>query len=568
VKRILYLFIILLISPLLFQAQTEEQLLKSLKNATDDSTRLSLMLDLADFYTFSNPDVAIGYFQQTDNELKQANKPEFKFLRAIYYNRIGTYYSVKGNYVDALESFQRGLTIIDSLKRKYPRKAILQTAPIATHANMAIIFMQQGNYQKAILHFKMLIQNAGDNLSDQKKILIFNNIGVGYKYLKQHDSALYYYNKAFEMLDTNSFRKEAAMLYTNMGEVYGDKGDYNKAIGYYKKSIKIKKEIDDKYGLANVLFSMAESQYKTGAYQQSTKNGLEALDVCMQNHFLKEQRNCYELLAKNAEALSDIPAAYQYFKKFKALNDSIFNDESNSRLMELETKYETKKKDDEITLLHQKQKTEKLLREILIAGILIILFIAFLVVRAIVVKRKNEQRIFAINRKLKKKENKLIRATLEKEELKSKELNLQVEFKSKQLTTHALNMMQKNKMLKNLISEIDDIIKHAKPEVKTELNKIKRHIKQSVKNDKEWEAFKLYFEQINEGFFDKLVAINSSLNIYDLRHCALIKLNLNIKETASALNLSPNTIKSARYRLKKKLSLEQDDDLYDFLRSL
>ena len=184
------------------------------------------------------------------------------------------------------------------------------------------------------------------------------------------------------------------------------------------------------------------------------------------------------------------------------------------------------------------------------------------------VKRKNEKRIFAINKKLKDKENKLIRSTLEKEELKTKELNLQIEFKSKQLTTHALNMMQKNKLLKNLISEIDDIIKHAKPEVKTELNKIKRLIKQSVKNDKEWDAFKLYFEQINKGFFDKLISINQSLNIYDLRHCALIKLNLNIKETASVLNLSPNTIKSARYRLKKKLMLENNDDLYDFLRNL
>ncbi len=554
-KNKLLIILFFLISPLFLPAQeNEKQLLDYLERAPNDSAEIAALLDLASFYTYSSPEQAIHYFQQADSKIQQADNPEFEILRSTYFNKIGTYYTVKGDYLKALELFNKALKLMDSLKKEYPHKTLLQTAPIVPRANIASIFIQQGDYQKAILTFKLLIQNSGDYLSEYKKMYIFNNIGVGYNYLSNYDSALYYYSKAFRLLDTNSDRKETAMLYTNIGEIYGKTGNYTKAIGYFNKSLKIKKEINDQYGYANVLFSLAELQYKMGEYHKSTKSALATLDVCEQNHFLKEQRNTYELLAKNAEALSDISAAYDFYKKYKKINDSIFNAESRNKLLELETKYETREKDTEIKLLHQKRKTEKLLREFLIVGIVIILFVAFLIVRFIVVKRKNEKRIFAINKKLKDKEN--------------KELSLQIEFKSKQLTTHALNMMQKNKLLKNLISEIDDIIKHAKPEVKTELNKIKRLIKQSVKNDKDWDAFKLYFEQINKGFFDKLISINQSLNIYDLRHCALIKLNLNIKETASVLNLSPNTVKSARYRLKKKLMLENNDDLYDFLRNL
>ena len=129
-------------------------------------------------------------------------------------------------------------------------------------------------------------------------------------------------------------------------------------------------------------------------------------------------------------------------------------------------------------------------------------------------------------------------------------------------------MMQKNEMLENILFEIDELQKKAKPEVKTELENIKRIINKSVNNEKEWDSFKLYFEEVNKGFFEKLLSLNPKLNINELRHCALIKLNLNVKETASTLYVSPNTVKSARYRLKKKLGLKPDEDLSAFLRNL
>jgi DNA-binding CsgD family transcriptional regulator len=62
--------------------------------------------------------------------------------------------------------------------------------------------------------------------------------------------------------------------------------------------------------------------------------------------------------------------------------------------------------------------------------------------------------------------------------------------------------------------------------------------------------------------------VNDELSPTELRLCTLIKLNLNIKETASVLNIEPTSVKTARHRLRKKLKLDQGQDLAAFIRQV
>ena len=164
-------------------------------------------------------------------------------------------------------------------------------------------------------------------------------------------------------------------------------------------------------------------------------------------------------------------------------------------------------------------------------------------------------------------EKKLLAIELEKNQVEQQQLTEDIEHKTKQLTTHALNMMQKNKLLQEVNGSIADIVKNP-DNLENSFRKLKRQINRSVKADDDWEVFKMYFEQINSSFFEKLREINPDLTTHDLRLCALIKLNLNIKETAAVLNLSPNSIKSARYKLRKRLSLKTEDDLSDIIQNI
>jgi DNA-binding CsgD family transcriptional regulator len=86
--------------------------------------------------------------------------------------------------------------------------------------------------------------------------------------------------------------------------------------------------------------------------------------------------------------------------------------------------------------------------------------------------------------------------------------------------------------------------------------------------DKDWDGFRLHFEKVNNGFFEKIQSQYPSLSAKDLKLCALMKLNLETKEIASILDISPESVKVARHRLRKKFDLPTDQSLHAFLRSL
>jgi DNA-binding CsgD family transcriptional regulator len=94
---------------------------------------------------------------------------------------------------------------------------------------------------------------------------------------------------------------------------------------------------------------------------------------------------------------------------------------------------------------------------------------------------------------------------------------------------------------------------------------LKRIINGSVQIDKDWENFNRHFEQVHQGFYSKLKKENQSLTSNDLRLSAMLRMNLSSKEVAAIMNVSPDSVKKARYRLRKKLQLEEEADLHSFM---
>lgn len=152
-------------------------------------------------------------------------------------------------------------------------------------------------------------------------------------------------------------------------------------------------------------------------------------------------------------------------------------------------------------------------------------------------------------------------------ELKDLELRLSqqaLEFRNKELTTYALHMTQKNGMLEELrqcIQELGLTQKESAPKYK----RLTKLIDYSFNLDKDWDEFKLYFERVHQGFFEHLKEQYPSLSANELRLCALLKLNLSVKEMASLMGISPESVKMARHRLRKKLGLTSDQCLAGFM---
>ncbi|MFV0566688.1 MAG: helix-turn-helix transcriptional regulator, partial [Flavobacteriaceae bacterium] len=182
---------------------------------------------------------------------------------------------------------------------------------------------------------------------------------------------------------------------------------------------------------------------------------------------------------------------------------------------------------------------------------------------------KKQQR--SLHLQLLKQQREVIREkTIENEkriiQLKNESLKNEVKLKSKQLANTAMALVKKNEAIQDIKKEI---VEHKKGFENTySYKKILKKLDSSISQDDEWELFEYNFNQVHEEFFNKLKNQFSDLTHKDLKLCAYIKMNLSTKEIAPLMNISIRGVETHRYRLKRKLKLENDNSLSEFLRNV
>ena len=154
-------------------------------------------------------------------------------------------------------------------------------------------------------------------------------------------------------------------------------------------------------------------------------------------------------------------------------------------------------------------------------------------------------------------------------ELKKNQMQLELDLKAKQLTTHTLNLVEKNQLLIEISNKLESLSKNKDNKETTQnIRKLSQQIKNAIKNDNHWESFRLYFEQVHSDFYTKLKVAYPNLTTNDLKQCALVKLNLSLEDSATLLGVSSESVRISRYRIQKKMDLTSQVSFYDFLMKL
>src|SRR5690606_13440833 len=154
----------------------------------------------------------------------------------------------------------------------------------------------------------------------------------------------------------------------------------------------------------------------------------------------------------------------------------------------------------------------------------------------------------------------------ELKESKENELNLLLEIRNKELATKAIKETERNEMFHSLKQNLNRI--QSKEDVRETRKELKQIIRMINANEKQhnWEEFEFRFNNVYENFYEKLNTQFPQLSAYDIRICALIKLNLSTKEIANITKTSAKSIENTRTRLRKKLNLTNHKvSLYKFL---
>ncbi|MBN2348099.1 MAG: hypothetical protein JXJ22_04640 [Bacteroidales bacterium] len=143
-------------------------------------------------------------------------------------------------------------------------------------------------------------------------------------------------------------------------------------------------------------------------------------------------------------------------------------------------------------------------------------------------------------------------------------LMIDLENKNKELAASAMKIIYKNEKMLEIKKLLENISPETKMEFNNQLDSIKHFIEKELKDD-HWEDFELRFDQANNNFIQKLKELYPDLSHSDLKICAYLRMNLSTKEIAQILNMSIRGVETARFRIRKRMGLEQTDNLNDFI---
>jgi tetratricopeptide (TPR) repeat protein/DNA-binding CsgD family transcriptional regulator len=475
------------------------------------------------------------------------------------YNNLATTYDQMGNLKDALENLILSLEL---------RMKINDTiGMIMGHGNIANIYLKMDNIDLAKKHIdKSIALTAEGTLEYADNFLVLGDI-MHNNYNKP-DSALSLYKIALSIYTEIGIEDGIAVANENIGSTLLDLDKEDEAIYYMRLAKSIYENLHDSAQIAHINMSIGNFFRSVDNYDSSQYYLQQALILARKSNRSKViNESLGELYLLNLQ-FENLEKSIYYLEQLKNYSDSLKSTEAYDKMALLETKYKTAEKENTIIQLKYEKEKDRRHKAILYGAILFIITLIIAIAIFLYFRRKKELQLNIQKQQLLMSKKKLAEAELEKQKIKEQDMKKDIEHKARQLSSHALHMMQKSKMLHEVKEKIDETIKDVDPKYRQNLRQIARLIDKNLRTEQEWELFKMYFEQVNSSFYTNLKKHNPDLSQTDIRMCSLMKLGLNMKETASVLNVAPNTVKNARYRVKLKLGLTGDESLSEFIETL
>ncbi|MCF7560235.1 tetratricopeptide repeat protein [Sabulilitoribacter multivorans] len=452
--------------------------------------------------------------------------------------RKSTIYMDTGDFKLAMEEALNASRVLDTIK---PENKVGKAIALG---DIGRIEMLRGNYEEA-LHPLTESLEAFKKLNNVFWIAtMYIELGNLYWYMDNLDKSLECYEASLVLSKKMNRDDFIASNLSNMAGIFSKRGNHKKALELLLETHEITKRIGSNNNLIISFNEIGDASYRSGDFNRAIHNHSEAIRLADSMGLIDLLEDGYRNRSKAYEKIGNLKGALDDQRQYQIFHDSIYNQNIAKQIDELKTQYETEKKEqqillqkNEIDLLKQKGEIDNLYKILFGIGFLLSL-IAF----------------YAVRQKLK-------RSKIEREKL-----DLELDFKKKELTTHALHLAKKNEVLESLKQQAK-AFKSSENSTKG-FNQLIRTINFDLKDDNNWENFSKYFEEVHKDFNSNVKQQFPAVTPNELRLMALLKMNLSSKEIANILNISQEGIKKARYRLRKKLGITTEDSLQDLVLNL
>ncbi|MFA6086531.1 tetratricopeptide repeat protein [Mucilaginibacter sp.] len=462
----------------------------------------------------------------------------------------------QGHYAQALDFYLHADKIFSATKNK--------DLSAANMGQMGVLYYYNKQLDKSrMLYNKALsIYRQSGNLKGQAEI--FGNIGHLYEKSQRYDSAFYYQHLALKNYTQINYKQGAAKIYENLGSIYEDLAKYDSAYTSFKHSLQLYQEDHNEIGSIEVINNLGDILRKSGKYKESLVQSHRALAIAGQTGNIYQLAACTKDIGKAYELMNRMDSAYYYAELSRKYSLEVYSKEGVNQTAFLQVLYDINKKSDEINRLNNIRKINRIIAVAVVVVAVLLIVLGMVIFSRQRLKIKDQHALA----KQKEAQHELTRLELKNQQLEEDSLKQQLEIKSRELSTHTLNLIQNNQLLEHLRSTLQAMVKEDKRDQKKQMQHIILQINESFNHEQHWKEFTTAFEQVHQRFFDNLKNHSIELTSTDMRLIALLKINLDSADIATLLGISTDSLRVSRYRLRKKLNIPQGDNLTAFIQTL
>jgi DNA-binding CsgD family transcriptional regulator/tetratricopeptide (TPR) repeat protein len=425
---------------------------------------------------------------------------------AYSYNNIGFVYYKQKLIELALKNFDRSIQLYE-LQNDF--------GEVLPRSNMADIYREQDDLENYLKNIQRINDLAVEHENEMYKHLSFAKFGYYYLRKGDLDTAVTLLLKSEKYFAESNNNKKLALIYSDLAQLYLQKKDKKNAL-YYALKAKTSTEKIDLRATKVLVYKMLSE-----IYADFDMNN-EALIYLTAHHSLKDS-------LENEGFYRD-----QLYKQnqmmFKAEKDSI-------QLVH----------NAEMTVAEEKLKSEKQLRFFISLGIVGGLLVALLLI---------------LNYRLKQK---YIQESYEKEQLLNQHLSDELKAKTKRLVNSSLKNVKNQKAIQEIENLIGEISEMESEELDQRVSLVKSEIRNSKLTSKKLDSYKNLVTAENEAFTSSLKSKYPNLTPKELKLCVLLRMNYSTDEISDILGVANSTLKTARYRIHKKMGLQKGVRLQDYL---
>lgn len=394
-----------------------------LKKSLPDSTRIATLINLSREFQYSNINKSR---ELAEKALKIAEDSNIRKHRVRAYQNLGGLYAISGDYSTALRYDNLALQI--SLENRDSANLSVD------YNNVASDYYDLGEYDEAYFYFTQSYRIARSMDDSLRMAIALHNVGRVFKELGQYDRALEHLQLSMEMsrlvrddegvpysLDEigdalirkgeydsalqvllhalRTTRKQNLLVLepktlTKLATVHLHTGDYQSALAYYDTTYQIHQKVRNEFGIAEVELGRSLVYIKQGKYDLSEQSVDRSLALAKQSNARTLEIRGYHTLSRLYELRNDHKHALEYFKQFKQLEDSLFSQDMQEKLLRDQIRFETEEKDTEIAALNQERnlKDDMIKKQEFVRNILVVVMALSVILLATVYRSGQRRR--------------------------------------------------------------------------------------------------------------------------------------------------------------------------------